>query len=531
MARQVFDIFLSSTSKDLVAHRAKVAEMVDRLRQTSIRMETFGAKPSRPLKVCRDEVQKCDALIAIVGHRYGWVPSEEEGGDGATSITWWEVRWALEAKKPVYAFLVAPDALWTGEREQDRLISAATDAEVIEIGRYVRQLHEFRTYLGKQTTHEQFSSAEDLGGKVATSLHEWLFNQATAAAREKIPEEKGEPRSGGSATPVSRSKKSGATSTILEQIYWQEQIHLLSAHRACDRGAEVRIALIAGRANTDHPALSRSEIRQFDVRHDGRADNPDDFTTAIAAMLVGNDAENAYLGVAPASHLTVLQVLDKHYTVTNTDIAVAVDAAIREGAHVICLPLGGANPTDADAATYRQATELGILVACPAGNEATDEKTYPGAYPACLCAAAIDDRNQLAYFSSFGDWVTTTAPGVDLPVAAGAEGYQRMSGTSFSCAILAGVAALVRSVNPGLSLPRTLEIFQSVGTPVLPGKEDMPVGTLRVLDAAHAVALAREAILKKGRKANSKKSESGSRAGRSPASGSERLGKRSRKSE
>jgi len=43
MPRAVFDIFLSSTSKDLEACRAKVGEMIARMRQTTIRMETFGA--------------------------------------------------------------------------------------------------------------------------------------------------------------------------------------------------------------------------------------------------------------------------------------------------------------------------------------------------------------------------------------------------------------------------------------------------------------------------------------------------------
>jgi len=58
-------------------------------------------------------VRKCDALIVIVGHRYGWVPTKKDGGDGVKSITWWEVKWALDAGKPVYAFLVDPKATWT----------------------------------------------------------------------------------------------------------------------------------------------------------------------------------------------------------------------------------------------------------------------------------------------------------------------------------------------------------------------------------------------------------------------------------
>lgn len=48
MPRTTFDIFLSSTSADLQEYRTKVTEMIDRIRQTTIRMETFGAKPTKP---------------------------------------------------------------------------------------------------------------------------------------------------------------------------------------------------------------------------------------------------------------------------------------------------------------------------------------------------------------------------------------------------------------------------------------------------------------------------------------------------
>src|SRR3712207_5860847 len=103
MGKSRFEIFLSSTSDDLRPHREKVIGMIALMDQATISMESFGARPKEPLLTCRDEVRRADALIVIVGHRYGWIPSEAEGGDGEKSITWWEVAWALEAGKPVYA--------------------------------------------------------------------------------------------------------------------------------------------------------------------------------------------------------------------------------------------------------------------------------------------------------------------------------------------------------------------------------------------------------------------------------------------
>lgn len=39
-------IFISSTYKDLVDHRARTAEAIERLGQQGVRMEVFGARPN-----------------------------------------------------------------------------------------------------------------------------------------------------------------------------------------------------------------------------------------------------------------------------------------------------------------------------------------------------------------------------------------------------------------------------------------------------------------------------------------------------
>jgi len=88
MTERIFRIFLSSTSDDLGPHRAKIREVLDDLGQQAIHMGAFGARPAKPLDVCRQEVEQCDALIVVVGHRYGWIPSVEQGGDDRKSTTW-----------------------------------------------------------------------------------------------------------------------------------------------------------------------------------------------------------------------------------------------------------------------------------------------------------------------------------------------------------------------------------------------------------------------------------------------------------
>ena len=80
-------LFLSSTSIDLAEYRERVTAAISRLQQQSVGMETVGAEPRTPLETCLRRVKQADALVLIVAHRYGWVPSVGEGGDGKKSIT------------------------------------------------------------------------------------------------------------------------------------------------------------------------------------------------------------------------------------------------------------------------------------------------------------------------------------------------------------------------------------------------------------------------------------------------------------
>jgi subtilase family protein/uncharacterized protein DUF4062 len=459
MPRSVSSFFISSTSQDLAPYRAKVREMIERMRETTIAMETFGARPNKPLATCRDEVRKCDALIVIVGHRYGWIPSKKDGGDGRRSITWWEVQWALDAGKPVYAFLLDPQAPWSAQREQDRLTTARTAEAFVEIGRAVQWLQEFRAFLENETTRELFDTPDNLGAKVATSL----IQQAVAAARAELPAEARTPLPGLLPEPA----KAAAPPRDFDELYWQEQIHL-----------------IAGRANTGHPALAEASIKQVDARSKAGHDGSDDYTTSLAALLVGAH------GIAPGAELLVLQVLDRSGMTSSSDMLAAVDAAIREGAHVICLTLSGAQASESDRTIYAHAAELGVALVCAAGNSSSDQRHYPAAYPHCISVAAVDAANRLAAFSTFGDWVTIAAPGVDIPLATGEAEYRKWSGTSFACAMVAGTVALMLRANPALPVDRVKEILRSVGPRVPHATDAAPFTDFSMLDACAAVRAA-----------------------------------------
>ena len=77
---------------------------------------------------------------------------------------------------------------------------------------------------------------------------------------------------------------------------------------------------------------------------------------------------------------------------------------------------------------------------------------YPAAYRGVIAVGATTRNGRLASFSSRDSYVSLAAPGVALTAAIPPDGYARISSTSTSSGIVAGVAALILSRYPHLTV-------------------------------------------------------------------------------
>jgi subtilisin family serine protease len=139
----------------------------------------------------------------------------------------------------------------------------------------------------------------------------------------------------------------------------------------------------------------------------------------------------------------------------------------------------------------RKAEEAGILFVAASGNASTDTDRRPH-YPASynvgniISVAALDHNDELASFSNYGaKSVHVAAPGVDILSTWLGNEYEKHSGTSMATPVVAGVAALVLSERPNLSVDQLREVLlESVDKlPALSGK----VSTGGRINAAKAV--------------------------------------------
>ncbi|HQQ96975.1 MAG TPA: S8 family serine peptidase [Cyclobacteriaceae bacterium] len=92
--------------------------------------------------------------------------------------------------------------------------------------------------------------------------------------------------------------------------------------------------------------------------------------------------------------------------------------------------------------------DLGYLVVCAAGNAGSNTPSYPAAYDNALSVGATDSNDIKASFSNYGGTVDISAPGVSIYTTAYNNGFNSISGTSFSSPITAGAAAVVWSKFP-----------------------------------------------------------------------------------
>jgi hypothetical protein len=112
MDRPPLRVFISYTAEDLHPFADIVVDVVQRLEWVPVDHRKWSPSGRPSVDECRKRVANADILVVLVAHRYGWVPTPDEGGDGRTSITWLEVKWARGLRKEVIPYIVRPDAPW-----------------------------------------------------------------------------------------------------------------------------------------------------------------------------------------------------------------------------------------------------------------------------------------------------------------------------------------------------------------------------------------------------------------------------------
>ena len=204
------------------------------------------------------------------------------------------------------------------------------------------------------------------------------------------------------------------------------------------------------------------------------------------------------LGVAPNAQILPVRLFGLNGSYSPTAYIEAIGYAADRGADIINLSLGSLLPSPGEEEAIADVLKANpkLVIVAAAGNENRNRVTFPAAYPGVISVGATNITGNRASYSNYGGGLDLVAPGGDLntpgllggipttggtslnafwqgipnpssrwsAVVDGKGKYWWVEGTSFASPTVAGVVALMKGENKGISRERLVSILKSTAS-------------------------------------------------------------------
>ncbi|MEM1550757.1 MAG: S8 family serine peptidase [Candidatus Bathyarchaeia archaeon] len=248
--------------------------------------------------------------------------------------------------------------------------------------------------------------------------------------------------------------------------YYSSQWHLpkIDAPRAWDittGNQTVIIAVLDSGVDPNHPDLAGKLLQGWNF-YDNNEDTSDVYGhgTKVAGTVAA--ITNNGIGVAGVVWnclILPIRVTDPNGYTTYSLLSKGLIYAADRGAKVAIISFQIFNGSTSLMSAAKYFVDKGGLIIAAAGNTGKYEDYTDNPY--IISVSATTSSDAIASFSSYGPYVDLSAPGVSIYTTFKGGGYGASSGTSFSAPIVAGVAALIFSVNLSLSPSQAEQILKS----------------------------------------------------------------------
>ena len=311
-----------------------------------------------------------------------------------------------------------------------------------------------------------------------------------------------------------------AVSAAADSVRYQQQwvlnmLDVVPAWSASRQGASVTVAVIDSGVDPNVSDLAGSVLTGPDYTGlKTSRDNPrwGQHGTWMASIIAGHGHDggvDGIIGIAPKAKILSIRVIpdmnDPGYHTYDSEpeqqiqreLADGIMEAVRDHVQVISMSIGYSEPSGVVRAALQRAYSRGIVLVASSGNSGNNDErrahdnlapvSFPAEYPGVLSVGAVNINRQPTAFSSGNLSVRVAAPGAAVP-AEGRDGqYYTVDGTSPACALVAGVAALIKSDYPGISAAHVVQALTTTAQKGTSGSYNFLTG-FGIVDANAALA-------------------------------------------
>lgn len=238
--------------------------------------------------------------------------------------------------------------------------------------------------------------------------------------------------------------------------------------------------------------------------------------TWMASIIAGHGTDGGFdgvMGIAPEAKILSIRVIpdkgDPGYRTYNDEpeqtiqdeLADGIITAVKDHAQVISMSIGYSAPSGVVRNAITYAYQHGTVLVASSGNSGVSDtrhgsgspgmapESFPADYPGVLGVGAVTINGTQASFSSSNLSVQVAAPGKGVPAQGRNGSYYTVDGTSPACALVAGVAALIKSRYPKISPALVTEALTATAQQTSAGSYDVNTG-FGIVDAGAALAKA-----------------------------------------
>ena len=232
------------------------------------------------------------------------------------------------------------------------------------------------------------------------------------------------------------------------------------------KGKGVKVAVIDTGVDGTHPDLINRVLAGYSIVDKtvipaGSNSDTGMHGTHVSGIIGGNSNGKGITGVAPEVYIIPVKVLDSNGQGSDEWVAAGIDWAVKAGADIINLSLGGtvnpfANSGSKSCQAVNDAYDANVLVVVAAGNEGSygNPQSEPASCRGALSVAAVNENLTRSFFSSYDATVAIAAPGSNIISSTPTYNYTPYDvwdGTSMAAPFVTGVAALIKSKYPTYS--------------------------------------------------------------------------------